>query len=103
MGESQAMNEVVTPEVLDKYEALTTKALQKAKTAPPERSHLRPVAEDFRAMAQAYVDDARHFRSKGDLVRAFGALNYAHAWLDAGARLGLFDVDGDDQLFTLAD
>ena len=40
---------------------------------------------------------------KGNYVLAFGALNYAHGWLDAGARLGLFDVDEDDQLFTLAE
>jgi hypothetical protein len=34
-------------------------------------------------------------------VNAFAALNYAHGWLDAGARLGLFDVDHDSTLFTV--
>lgn len=97
------MTDRVTPETLDKYEALTRKALEKARPAPPERSHLRRVAQDFRTMAEDYVSDARHFRDEGDAVRAYGALNYAHAWLDAGARLGLFDVGGDDQLFTLAE
>jgi len=38
---------------------------------------------------------------KGDVVNAFACLNYAHGWLDAGARLGLFDVDGDNVLFTV--
>jgi len=28
-------------------------------------------------------------------------LNYAHGWLDAGARLGIFDVKGDSRLFTV--
>jgi len=28
---------------------------------------------------------------------------YAHAWLDAGARLGFFDVGLDDKLFCLAE
>ena len=41
------------------------------------------------------------YAEKGDLVNAFAALNYAHGWLDAGARLGLFDVDGDNVLFTV--
>jgi hypothetical protein len=52
-------------------------------------------------MAQRYFSDARHFEKKGDIVTAFAALNYAHGWLDAGARLGLFDVGHDDKLFTV--
>lgn len=52
-------------------------------------------------MAQAYYDDAVHFLEKGDLANAFACVNYAHGWLDAGARLGLFDVGEDDRLFTL--
>jgi hypothetical protein len=52
-------------------------------------------------MATRYYNDAEHFRQKGDIVTAFAALNYAHGWLDAGARLGLFDVDHDDTLFTV--
>jgi hypothetical protein len=53
-------------------------------------------------MAQAYFKDAKHFREAGDFVNAFACVNYAHGWLDAGARLGLFDVGGDDKLFTLS-
>jgi hypothetical protein len=34
-------------------------------------------------------------------VRAFGAINYAHAWIDAGVKIGLLDGHGDDVLFTL--
>jgi|TARA_B100001971_G_C18172679_1_gene528113 hypothetical protein len=52
-------------------------------------------------MASRYYSDAQHFADKGDKVNAFAALNYAHGWLDAGARLGLFDVDGDNVLFTV--
>ena len=50
------------------------------------------VANDFKDMAQRYFDDAKHFREKGDYVLAFGALNFAHGFLDAGARLGLFST-----------
>jgi uncharacterized protein len=83
--------------------ALTQRALAKASVAAPKRSHLRRVAEDFVSMARAYHDDALHFRDKGQLVEALANVNYAHGWLDAGARLGLFDVGEDDQLFTLSE
>ena len=58
-------------------------------------------AKDFLDMAQRYFSDARHFEKNGQIVTAFAALNYAHGWLDAGARLGLFDVDHDSELFTV--
>jgi uncharacterized protein len=83
--------------------SLTQRALEKASVAPPKRSHLRRVAEDFVSMARAYRDDAVHFREKGKLEEALANINYAHGWLDAGARLGLFDVGEDDQLFTLSE
>ena len=88
---------------IERYLKTTEKALAALKVAPPLRSHHRRLAEDFLEMAKAYAGDARHFREKGDLVNALSCINYAHGWLDAGARLGLFDVGGDDQLFTLAE
>ena len=54
-------------------------------------------------MARAYFEDAKHFRDRGELDKALATINYSHGWLDAGARLGLFDVGGDDQLFTLSE
>jgi len=89
--------------LVEKDIALTEKALAKAAIAVPARSHLRRVAEDFVKMARAYYEDAKHFREKGELEKALANVNYAHGWLDAGARLGLFDVGGDDQLFTLSE
>ena len=83
--------------------SLTERALEKAAIAPPKRSHLRKVAEDFLVMARAYFQDAKHFRDAGELDKALANVNYAHGWLDAGARLGLFDVGEDDQLFTLSE
>lgn len=89
--------------LVDKDLALTERALAKLALAPPKRSHLRKVAEDFLAMARAYFNDARHFRENGEMVKALANVNYAHGWLDAGARLGLFDVGEDDTLFTLSE
>ncbi|MHB8587161.1 MAG: DUF357 domain-containing protein [Thermoplasmatota archaeon] len=87
---------------IDRYLGITEAALRKLKIVIPERSHLRRVADDFLLMANSYFLDARHFASKGDFVNAFACVNYAHGWLDAGARLGFWDVEGDDRLFTLA-
>jgi hypothetical protein len=89
----------LTEERVEKYIDLTAKALAKLKVAAPERSYGRKLDEDF--LARSYFNDARDFASKGDLVNAFACINYAHGWLDCGARIGLFDVGGDDRLFTL--
>jgi hypothetical protein len=87
--------------VLD-YLERTGEALDKLRVAAPPRSHLEEVAADFLGMAEAYHSDGLHFFKEGDLVSAFACVSYAHGWLDAGARLGLWDVDEDDKLFTLA-
>ncbi len=89
--------------LVEKDITLTERALAKIKIAPPKRSHLRKVAEDFLAMARSYCEDAKHFRDRGELDKALANINYAHGWLDAGARVGLFDVGEDDQLFTLSE
>jgi len=94
---------VITDERMKKYLQTTGKAIDKVKIAPPPRSHLFKLANDVLAMAMAYYSDAKAFAHDGNYVLAYGAVNYAHGWLDAGARLGLFDVEEDDQLFTLAE
>ncbi|MBN2142767.1 DUF357 domain-containing protein [Candidatus Woesearchaeota archaeon] len=91
-------NDVVTDEKLDKYFDVTRRALEAVAAASWDESR-RDLGEDFLDMAKRYFSDAKHFREKGDCVLAFGALNYAHAWLDAGARAGLFLVS-DDSLFA---
>jgi len=91
----------IDQEHLAKYISITDRALEKLKIAVPERSYLRKLAEDFLQMAIGYTSDAKRFAEKDDRVNAFACINYAHGWLDCGARIGLFDVGGDDQLFTL--
>jgi uncharacterized protein len=84
------MNQI-TDSKLDKYFALTEKALTIIKVVAADDG-FRRIAEDFLMMAKSYFSDAKHFRAKGDYVNAFAAVNYAHAWLDAGARMKIFDV-----------
>ena len=91
----------VTDEKLKKYFEVTGKALDKVKIGEQKDINWKAAAEDFLDMAQRYYSDAKHFQEKGEIVTAFAALNYAHGWLDAGARLGLFDVGGDNVLFTV--
>ncbi|MAG16387.1 hypothetical protein CMO88_04995 [Candidatus Woesearchaeota archaeon] len=82
---------------LDKYFAMTEKAI----TLVELPSVKQEVAQDFLSMAKNYLSDAKHFRKKGDLLTALAAASYAHAWLDAGARAGLFKVDSSSNLFTV--
>jgi len=95
------MSSEITPEKLKKYFDVTSRALEKVKIAKVQPIDWEAKAKDFLDMAQRYFSDAKHFEEKGDIVTAFAALNYAHGWLDAGARLGFFDVDHDDTLFTV--
>lgn len=95
------MKDTITPAKLKKYFEVTGKALKKVKIAPPKNTHLYKAAYDFLDMAKRYYTDAKHFAKKEDKVLAFAALNYAHGWLDAGARIGLFDVGRDSKLFTV--
>lgn len=89
----------ITKEKVEKYFSVTRKALTMAKDSK-DRLGMADAREDFIDMVERYVSDAQHFFSKGDLVNAFAALNYAHGWLDAGARIGMFDVH-DSKLFTV--
>lgn len=95
------MSDKITSEKLEKYFSVTQRALDKVKIVPEGAIDFKSAAEDFLDMATRYFQDAKHFQEKGDIVTAFAALNYAHGWLDAGARLGLFDVDHDSELFTV--
>lgn len=89
----------ITEEKLEHYFRITGEALLIAKKAE-KRVGMEAEAKDFLDMASRYFEDAKHFKSHGDYVLAYGALNYAHGWLDAGARIQLFEVK-DSRLFTV--
>ncbi len=97
----QAIKNAITQEKLTQYFKITKEALDKAEQAfDPKRLEQ---AKDFFNMAQSYYQDAQFFLEKRqDAVLAFAALNYAHGWLDAGARIHLFLVN-DSRLFTVDD
>ncbi len=83
------------------YESLTKKGLEKIAVLARKGTKEYAIAMDYASMARNYFLDAQHFRKQGELLIALAAFSYAHAWLDAGVRAGLFDGKEDDQLFTL--
>lgn len=92
------MENKITKQKIEKYKELTKKALEKAKRAIINGKERE--AKEIINMVSNYLSDAEHFEKNQNLVNAFAALNYAHGWLDAGARLDIFDVK-DDKLFTI--
>lgn len=92
------MENIITQEKIDKYFEITQEALEivKKNIIPGKENEAKEIID----MASNYISDAKHFFEKDDLVNCFGALNYAHGWIDSGVRLNVFDVD-DDRLFTV--
>jgi len=89
-------------EKTDRYGELLAEALDAATIAPPEETPMADAAADCYEMAASYLEDGNHFREQDDLVNALASFSYGHAWLDAGARVGLFDVPREGHLFTVA-
>jgi len=88
-------------EKTDQYEELLAEAVDAAEVAAPPETPLSAAAADCTEMARSYLADGRHFREDEDLVNALAAFSYGHAWLDAGARIGLLDVPREGHLFTI--
>ena len=88
-------------EKTQRYEDLLAEGLEESTIAVPEGTPLAVAAEEYREMARSYLEDGPHFLDDDDPVNALAAFSYGHAWLDAGARLGLFDVPEEGHLFTV--
>lgn len=92
------MDNEIPQEKIDKYFNLTETALEEVKKNII--SGKEEQAKEIIEMVENYISDAKHFEKQEDLINCFGALNYAHGWLDSGVRLDVFDVK-DDKLFTV--
>ncbi|MFC4407805.1 DUF357 domain-containing protein [Haloarchaeobius iranensis] len=88
-------------EKTDRYHDLLAEALEEVTVSAPGDTPMGEAALDCLEMAASYLDDGEHFRENDDLVNALAAFSYGHAWLDAGARVGLFDVPREGHLFTV--
>lgn len=88
----------ITKQKIEKYTDLTTKALAIAKKSINKERSVE--AHQILLMVECYLSDAKHFEKNNDYINAFACLNYAHGWLDSGARLRIFNVT-DNKLFTV--
>ena len=86
---------------LEKYRNLTKAALGKVSMQKSNSPEKEKMAESLLEMARAYYSDAQYFEKQGKGLTALAAYSYAHAWIDAGVRLGILDGKGDDRLFVL--
>ena len=93
-------NVLITEERVKKYISITIQARKKATPNNLSKDDLERLDSMMR-MCDDYFSDAEYFLGKGDFVRAFGAINYSHAWIDAAVKIGLMDGHGDNVLFTL--
>ncbi len=92
------MESEITKEKILKYRKITEEALEMAKKNISEGKEKE--AKEIIEMVECYLSDSKHFEKQGHLVDAYGCLNYAHGWLDCGARLKIFNVK-DNRLFTV--
>ncbi len=92
------MDNKITKQKIEKYYKLTSKALKIAKKAVIKSKQKQ--AKEIFTMVEAYLSDSQYFKDKKDFINAYGALNYAHGWLDCGARLKIYKVT-DNKLFTI--
>lgn len=92
------MKDKITKNHIDKYIKLTEKALKIATENINQKN--KQNSKKILEMVEAYLSDSKYFKEKNDYINSFAAINYAHGWLDSGARLGIFDVK-DDKLFTI--
>jgi hypothetical protein len=90
----------ITSESLANYRKITEKAFDIVKKNIIKNK--KEEAKKINEMVECYLSDSKHFEKQGDLVNSFGAIYYAHGWIDCGVRLGIFDVH-DDKLFTVRD
>jgi uncharacterized protein len=88
----------ITQEKIEKYFKITKKAFDIVKKSINKKR--KKQADEIILMVDCYLKDAEHFEKNNDYVNAFAAINYAHGWLDAGARLKIFNVT-DNELFTV--
>ncbi len=82
--------DTLTNERLEREFKVTGNALEELKIKVDKDNENYKKALHFIDTAKRYYEDAKFFKEKGDKASAFGALNYAFGWLDAGKSIGLF-------------
>jgi len=89
---------LITKEKLENYLKITKKAFEIAKKKINKKK--KKEADLIIEMVSCYLTDAKYFKTENRVVDAFACINYAHGWIDAGARLGIFNVKNNN-LFVI--
>ncbi|MEK6871479.1 MAG: DUF357 domain-containing protein [Nanoarchaeota archaeon] len=92
------MEDKITKQKIEKYFHITAKAFAIARKSIAKTKTKQ--AQEIITMVDCYLKDSHYFKEKKDYVNCFASINYAHGWLDCGARLKIFAVV-DDRLFTI--
>ena len=74
----KAIEDRVRSEILSRYYSITEKAL-----AGLKNKKLTDIEKRYLEICKNYYKDGLYFKERGDYVRAYGAINYGHAFLDA--------------------
>ncbi|MEM4605893.1 MAG: DUF357 domain-containing protein [Candidatus Pacearchaeota archaeon] len=90
------MKNYLTKKIIKEKLAFTKKALEIAE----KKINKTEEAEEILKMVKSYLEDSIYFLKKKDYINSFGAIYYAHGWLDCGARLKIFDVE-DSRFFSI--
>lgn len=98
-GLRTAKNDRVTEACMEECLRMFDSGCSDLQAVPSESTMLRPLAESGLEMVRCYRTDAGNFMNDGDLVTAFAAINYAHAWIQCFRRLGLFSGEPEKELF----
>lgn len=96
MKTKKIIKDKITEEKIEKYFNITSKALNIAKKSIVKDKE----AKEIILMVECYLKDSEYFKKNNDYINSFAAINYAHGWLDSGARLKIFNVT-DNKLFTV--
>jgi hypothetical protein len=84
-----------------RYRSLLRCALDSIGIAPEPGSSLHPATESILRVARVWFDQGILLEDSGRMAGALGAYSYGFAWLDAGARFGLFRITKNRELFTI--
>lgn len=79
-----------------KYETLLAEALDDTAVRRTGDAQSKKLAQEHIEMAEAYLDDGRHFMEDDDCVNALASFSYGHGWLDAAIRSDLVESPEDD-------
>lgn len=88
----------ITKQKIEKYRDISSRAIKIAKKSIAKNKEIE--AHEIIQMVECYLADSIYFEKNKDYVNAFACLNYAHGWIDCGARIKIFNVS-DNKLFTV--